>query len=556
MAKTDAIRRRKRQSKVVANDAVEEDNINTDSQMNTVIEVKGSKSTVTVSWDKKNEEGEMDDPEMRTSASCHMMDIESQMDTVAGETENTSTETVTSEKKNEEGESNDIKKETNGEQKIKRKEKKAVNGKRKTPSTVESSPSKKAKLINDGFCLFVGNLNNSKTFEEVKDALGKYFMAQSVLVQDVRLDRSKKHAYLDLASEMDLTKALTLHGEMVLDKPMKIERAKIKNADKVKAKVPAEDKKATDARCLFLKNVPYNATKQDILKIFHKAVDVRFPGGTESPNKGIAFVEFKNKTIVRKIQRKKRVLKIQDRVLTVDFVGEANQLKVTKTDDDNTAAAPPNNTLFVTNLSFGAKQKDLRNVFQKAVSITIPQSKGKSRGFAFVEFANVADAEKALQSSQNMKISKREVRVHFYKMKEMSQKAKVLTKTLIVRGLDEKTSAETLKSAFEGSLSARVIADKETGVSKRFGFVDFETDENCKAVKEAMEDCEIDGSKVTVAYAKSKDENASPRARESTKRHPAGQPADQRAARGGRSSRGGRGRGAGKSQDAVKQMET
>lgn len=35
-------------------------------------------------------------------------------------------------------------------------------------------------------------------------------------------------------------------------------------------------------------------------------------------------------------------------------------------------------------------------------------------------------------------------------------------------GLAEKTSAETLKNAFERALSARVILDKETGVSKRW----------------------------------------------------------------------------------------
>lgn len=35
-------------------------------------------------------------------------------------------------------------------------------------------------------------------------------------------------------------------------------------------------------------------------------------------------------------------------------------------------------------------------------------------------------------------------------------------------GLTEKTSAETLKSAFEGALSARVTVDKKTGVSKRW----------------------------------------------------------------------------------------
>lgn len=41
-----------------------------------------------------------------------------------------------------------------------------------------------------------------------------------------------------------------------------------------------------DARCLFLKNLPFNATKEDIMKIFKKAVDVRFPGGSAGPTKG------------------------------------------------------------------------------------------------------------------------------------------------------------------------------------------------------------------------------------------------------------------------------
>lgn len=43
-----------------------------------------------------------------------------------------------------------------------------------------------------------------------------------------------------------------------------------------------------------------------------------------------------------------------------------------------------------------------------------------------------------------------------------------LTKTLIITGLNEKTTAETLKNAFEGAASARVIVDKKTNVSKRW----------------------------------------------------------------------------------------
>lgn len=46
-----------------------------DSQVDSVIEVKGRSSNVTVSWDDKKEEGEADDVEMRTLAHDQMMDI-------------------------------------------------------------------------------------------------------------------------------------------------------------------------------------------------------------------------------------------------------------------------------------------------------------------------------------------------------------------------------------------------------------------------------------------------------------------------------------------------
>ena len=42
---------------------------------------------------------------------------------------------------------------------------------------------------------------------------------------------------------MDLAKALTLNGEKVLDKPVKITKAKVKSEDKEKVKAPPLDKK-------------------------------------------------------------------------------------------------------------------------------------------------------------------------------------------------------------------------------------------------------------------------------------------------------------------------
>lgn len=45
-----------------------------DSQMDAVIEVKGNTSTVAVSWNENNEEGEVDDAEKGTNASDQIMD--------------------------------------------------------------------------------------------------------------------------------------------------------------------------------------------------------------------------------------------------------------------------------------------------------------------------------------------------------------------------------------------------------------------------------------------------------------------------------------------------
>lgn len=53
----------------------------------------------------------------------------------------------------------------------------------------------------------------------------------------------RKHAFVDMASDMDLNKALALNGEEILDKPMKMAKAKVKSNDKKKVKAPPVDKK-------------------------------------------------------------------------------------------------------------------------------------------------------------------------------------------------------------------------------------------------------------------------------------------------------------------------
>ncbi|CAG5896954.1 unnamed protein product [Menidia menidia] len=425
--------------------------------------------------------------------------------TLSEDNESTPAVAASKKRKRKRGKGDGIKKESNENDET------VVNGKRKAEPTTETSPTKKPKLINDGFCVYVGKLNSSKKYDEVKDSLAKYLMTQSLLFQEIRLDRSRKHAFVDLASEMDLTKALTLNGETVLDKPMVIAKAKVKIEGEEKVKGPPMEKKDKDARW---------------------------------PSQGIAFVEFKNKKIAEKFLEKKQGTKIQDRVLIVDTVGEAQKAN-TDNNRENVEAAP-SDALFVSNLPFNITERQLKAVFQEAVSFTTPKSRGKAKGYSFVKFPTVADAEKALQSAQNIKISNRTPKVQFCDGRPKPEIETVQSKTLIVVGLAEKTTPETLKIAFEGALSARIPTNKET---KRFGFVEFESEEHCRAIKEAMEDCEIDGRKVTVAYAKPKGAKEVPVGR----RGLPGRLSAAGANRGGKMKGGGRKTGA--SQKAVKKVK-
>uniref|UniRef100_A0A672JFG9 RRM domain-containing protein n=1 Tax=Salarias fasciatus TaxID=181472 RepID=A0A672JFG9_SALFA len=420
----------------------EEDQNEPDVQMD--IEVKGGAPTVSMSWESSTAEGA--DVHTEETAAAEAMESETQPETTSsdaavGSTEEAPTQTeeakveqdvkecgdkqdgqsaptvaVTCEKENQQEKSEDAEKEadqmTNKDA--------GVNGEQRAHSEDDAPPAKKAKVVDDGFRVFFGNLNDSKTREEVKSSLESYLKSQSLAFDNLKLNRTRKFAFVDCATELDRTKALELNGEVLLDKPMKIAKANVKSAnkDEVEVKVPAVDKKA---------------------------------------------------------------------------------------------AASQTNTLLVSNLSDTTTGKHLQKVFPEAVSIRIRQSKSRPDVFAFVEFVSVDAAAKALKLSQGVTVCKRPAKVQF-SQNPKPEEGKVLSTTLIVMHLSDRTTGEMLQSAFEGAVSGRVAIDKETGLSKRFGFVEFESEENCKAAKEAMEDCLIDGRRVIIAYAK-----------EQVKKVPAGQ---------------------------------
>lgn len=82
-----------------------------------------------------------------------------------------------------------------------------------------------------------------------------------------------------------------------------------------------------------------------------------------------------------------------------------------------------------------------------------------------------------------------------------------MPKKLFVGGLSWGTNDEGLRAAFEefGPVTeARVITDRETGRSRGFGFVGFDSDDDAAKAQEAMDGAELDGRNIRVNPAEDK----------------------------------------------------
>ena len=79
---------------------------------------------------------------------------------------------------------------------------------------------------------------------------------------------------------------------------------------------------------------------------------------------------------------------------------------------------------------------------------------------------------------------------------------------LFVAQLSFDTTEETLKKTFEahGTVSsAEIVFNKKTKLSRGFGFVDMDNDEEATKAMEALNDLELDGRNIVVKVAKPKE---------------------------------------------------
>ena len=81
------------------------------------------------------------------------------------------------------------------------------------------------------------------------------------------------------------------------------------------------------------------------------------------------------------------------------------------------------NRLFVGNLSYQTMENDLQDYFSQAgavvsVNLMLDKVTGKSRGFAFVEFATAEEANKAVEQFHNKEFQGRALTVNVARQRE------------------------------------------------------------------------------------------------------------------------------------------
>ncbi|KAI7789596.1 putative nucleolin, partial [Triplophysa rosa] len=364
-----------------------------------------------------------------------------------------------------------------------------------TKKDKETPPAKKEKS-DEGFILFMGNVNSEEDSGEIESAITHFFSNEGLEIQTVRLAASRKFGYVDFASEEDLQKALELNGKNLMGQPVKLDRARSKENSK-------QRKTAADlTNKLLVNNLPFSATEDTLRHMFTKAVSFRMPQ-KNGKSLGYGYVEFESVEDARNAKKTCKNIEIDGRCVRVEYsyTGQEREGR------GRGGVGCSSNRVFINNLSFIVTEDSVRQVFEKAVAIRIPLDKGQTQKYALLEFNSLKEATQARTTCHNMRIESKSIRLESGNETRNSGKERGSsepTKTLCVRGLSEDTTGQTLRDVFEGSVSARIITDRDTGSSKGFGFVEFNSEENCKAAREAMEDCKIHGNTVTLYYANAK----------------------------------------------------
>jgi len=175
-----------------------------------------------------------------------------------------------------------------------------------------------------------------------------------------------------------------------------------------------------DLRVLFVKNLPYEVTEDQVREHFPGVQKVRMPRRDDGLIKGFGFLEFSNESEVDNALKTLQGSEMGGMSLLLDYSGaKSSKPKFDRSygDSQRSSGAEPGKTkvLFVKNLSWSLTTDTLRDAFEGAVDARIAMfsDTGNSRGFGFVEFPSGEAAQSAHDAMQGQEVDGRAITIDY-----------------------------------------------------------------------------------------------------------------------------------------------
>uniref|UniRef100_A0A5B7AK56 Polyadenylate-binding protein n=1 Tax=Davidia involucrata TaxID=16924 RepID=A0A5B7AK56_DAVIN len=170
--------------------------------------------------------------------------------------------------------------------------------------------------------------------------------------------------------------------------------------------------------------------------------------------------------------------------------------------------------VFVKNLSESIDNVKLQEVFQNFGNIlsckVVMSEDGKSKGYGFVQFESEESANAAIEKLNGSTVGDKQMYVgKFVKKSDRvlpSPDAKYTN--LYMKNLDPDVTEELLREKFSefGKILSVVISKDDNGVSRGFGFVNFDSPDDARQAMEAMNGSQLGSKVLYVARAQKKSE--------------------------------------------------
>ncbi|KAJ3275950.1 hypothetical protein HDV01_006817 [Terramyces sp. JEL0728] len=269
---------------------------------------------------------------------------------------------------------------------------------------------------------------------------------------------------------------------------------------------------------LYVGNLPYSATWQDLKELFSKVAVVERANIVQKNgrSKGFGTVSFKSHEDALEVIDAFNGYEFDGRTLEVRF-DKALPKRLPSENSGNEVA------LYVGNLDWSVQWQDLKDLFKEAgrvVRCEIPSdAQGRSKGFGIVVMASNADAERAKDMYDGHVFCNRDMQVRYDRNesgKKEIRKEFARTKVnetssnrLYVGNLSPSTQWQDLKDLFKSVgtvIRANVIQDKDGSVG--YGQVVMATAAEAELAIEKLNGVEFQSSAITVKQDDSVEKNS------------------------------------------------